>query len=100
MVSEATGMGPPLDMSRILVGTCNWADHTGFYPSGLKPRDRLAYYAERFPVVEVDSSFYRVLPARNYALWAEHTPPGFVFNVKAYRELTRHGAAYEPGKRY
>jgi len=80
----------------ILVGTCNWSDHTNFYPPGLKPGDRLGYYARHFPVVEVDSTFYRLQPAHYFARWAERTPPGFAFNVKAYRELTWHDREKEP----
>lgn len=76
--------------SNVRVGTCNWADHTDFYPKGIRPTERLSYYAEHFSVVEVDSSYYHLLPARNFAMWAERTPPGFDFDVKAYRELTWH----------
>lgn len=74
----------------ILVGTCNWSDHLGFYPAGVKPADRLAYYARFFPIVEVDSTFYHLQSERNFAKWAEVTPDDFVFNVKAYRALTLH----------
>ena len=74
----------------ILVGTCNWSDHRGFYPSGVKPPDRLAYYARFFPIVEVDSTFYHLQSERNFAKWAAATPEGFAFNVKAYRALTLH----------
>src|SRR5438105_3954607 len=87
-------------MGRILVGTCNWADHTNFYPKNIKPTDRLAYYARYFPIVEIDASFYGLMPARNYELWAERTPDDFVFNVKAYRTLTKHGEKFVPGKRH
>jgi uncharacterized protein YecE (DUF72 family) len=87
-------------MSRILVGTCNWADHAAFYPKGVKPAERIGYYADYFPIVEVDASFYRIMPPHNYELWAERTPDDFVFNVKAYRTLTRHGERFEPGKRH
>lgn len=83
-------------MGRILVGTCNWADHTDFYPPGLKPTDRLSYYARHFPIVEVDSTFYRIQPAKSFAGWAAKTPPHFVFNVKAYRELTWHDREKAP----
>jgi uncharacterized protein YecE (DUF72 family) len=76
--------------SRILVGTCNWADHERFYPTGIKPTDRLSHYARHFPLVEVDSTFYTLMPARNFEGWAKRTPPGFTFNVKAYRALTKH----------
>lgn len=82
--------------SNIRVGTCNWADHADFYPRGLKPTDRLGYYAQHFSTVEVDSTYYHLQPARNFALWAERTPPDFDFDVKAYRELTWHDREKEP----
>lgn len=78
------------DQTRIRVGTAAWSDHQEFYPKGLKPGDRIAYYAQHFPVVEVNSSYYHIMPERNYRLWVEKTPDDFVFNVKAYGVLTGH----------
>jgi len=75
---------------RILVGTCNWADHKGFYPPTLPPGQRLAYYARFFPIVEVDSTFYGIPKPEVARRWVELTPRDFVFNVKAYRSLTLH----------
>ena len=80
----------PDNQAIVRVGTCAWSDHEEFYPPGLKPSDRITYYAQRFPVVEVNSSYYHILPPRNYAGWATKTPPDFVFNVKAYGQLTQH----------
>lgn len=77
-------------LGEIRVGTAAWADHQEFYPRGTKPGDRISYYARHFPVVEVNASYYHIMPARNYALWAEKTPPGFQFNVKALGQLTGH----------
>ncbi len=76
--------------AEITVGTCNWSDHEGFYPKGLAPGRRLLHYARFFPVVEVDSSYYAIPPVSRTAGWAHDTPPGFRFNVKAYRSLTFH----------
>src|SRR5205823_12964549 len=75
-------------------------DPAPFCPRGLKPSDRLSYYAQFFPVVEVDASFFHLMPRHNYELWASRTPDAFRFDVKAYRTLTRHGARHEPGKRH
>lgn len=75
---------------RILVGTCNWSDHQHFYPPGLPAGERLAYYARFFPLVEVDSTYYGIPPPQRTAAWAEVTPEGFLFNVKAYRSMTYH----------
>jgi len=75
---------------RIRVGTAAWSDHEEFYPKGTKPGDRITYYAKHFPVVEVNASYYHIMPVRNYAGWVEKTPDDFVFNVKAFGVLTGH----------
>jgi uncharacterized protein YecE (DUF72 family) len=83
-------------MARILVGTTSWTEATliesgRFYPpEEHTAEERLRYYAGRFPVVEVDSSYCGLPSARNAGLWAERTPAGFVFDVKAFRLLTQH----------
>jgi uncharacterized protein YecE (DUF72 family) len=41
-------------------------------------------------MVEVDSSYYAMPVPATAQLWAERTPPGFVFNVKAFRIFTGH----------
>lgn len=81
---------------RILVGTCSWADKSlvdcnCFYPLEAKtPEARLRFYASRFPIVEVDSTYYGLPTEANAALWVDRTPPEFVFDVKAFRLLTHH----------
>lgn len=82
-------------MGEILVGTCSWTDRalvgSGWYPVGRRDAEgRLRHYAERFPVVEVDASYYALPSERNSRLWAERTPGGFVFDVKAFSLLTGH----------
>ncbi|MEU9167095.1 DUF72 domain-containing protein [Streptomyces sp. NPDC048420] len=82
-------------MTNILVGSCSWTDpalvRSGWYPRGRRDAEgRLRYYAERFPVVEVDGTFYALPSERNSLLWVERTPPGFTFDVKAYASLTGH----------
>jgi len=83
-------------MSRILVGTSSWTDKTliesgRFYPAtATTPEERLRFYASQFPIVEIDSSFYGIPSIENAQRWIERTPPGFVFNIKAYRLFTRH----------
>lgn len=85
-------------MSLIRCGTCAWADHEEYYPKGLPAGDRLAYYANHFSIVEVDSSFYHLQPPKWYASWAVKTPPGFVFNVKVYGAMTKHHREPRPGE--
>ncbi len=72
------------------VGTCAWSDHTGFYPPGLAASARLPYYTRFFPLVEIDSTFYRPATPRDCARWAERSPDGFCFHLKVYRALTWH----------
>ncbi len=63
-----------------------------WYPPGVRTaEDRLRYYASQFDTVEVDSSFYGIPTATTARLWAARTPPDFVFHVKAFGMLTRHG---------
>jgi len=82
----------------VRVGTCSWTDPTllacgRFYPRSVRTAQaRLQFYASRFPIVEVDSSYYRLPCARTAYLWAQRTPPGFVFHVKAFRLFTGHKA--------
>lgn len=82
----------------IRYGTCAWADHEEFYPPRLPATERLAYYAQFFNLVEVDSTFYALQPQRNFAAWAARTPDAFAFNVKAYGAMTRHHRAPKPGE--
>lgn len=63
-----------------------------WYPPGVRTAaDRLRYYATQFDTVEVDSTFYGLPSPANARLWAERTPPGFMFHIKAFAMLTRHG---------
>jgi uncharacterized protein YecE (DUF72 family) len=80
---------------QILVGTSSWAD-PGFveewYPPGMPARERLPWYSQRFEAVELNSSFYAVPELGTVARWVRATPPGFVFDVKLHRLLSRHAA--------
>ncbi|MFG1842524.1 DUF72 domain-containing protein [Micromonospora sp. NPDC049175] len=82
-------------MGDILVGTASWTDRTlldsGWYPQTADtPEKRLAYYARTFPLVEVDATYYSPPAEATAKLWAERTPEGFTFNIKAFSLLTGH----------
>src|SRR5437660_10395571 len=67
----------------------NYADwRERFYPPGMPPRRWLAYYAEHFDTVEVNSTFYRLASRDAVARWVDEVPEGFVFSLKASRYLT------------
>ena len=84
-------------VTTVRLGTCSWADAgllSSWYPPSVRSAaERLAYYARRFDVVEVDSPFYRLPTPETTARWAERTPDGFTFHVKASGELTGHRPA-------
>ncbi|HEX2425357.1 MAG TPA: DUF72 domain-containing protein, partial [Actinomycetota bacterium] len=83
-------------MGRILIGTASWTDPTlvkdgHFYPPDTKTSEaRLKFYSSKFPIVEVDSTYYFPPSERNSILWIERTPKDFTFNVKAFALLTNH----------
>jgi uncharacterized protein YecE (DUF72 family) len=78
----------------IRVGVCSWADETltkVWYPKGIRSgEERLRYYAERFDVVEANSTYYRLPDPNLVEKWVERTPPGFTMHVKAFGVMTRH----------
>ena len=82
--------------AKVKVGTCSWTDPTllesGWYPPDVvkKPDERLRYYAERFPLVENDASYYAIPDQKQATLWAERTPDGFTMNFKAFGAITTH----------
>jgi uncharacterized protein YecE (DUF72 family) len=62
--------------------------HGVFYPEGLKARERLAYYASRFPSVEINYTFRRFPTEKTLTTWREQTPEHFRFTLKANQRIT------------
>ena len=83
----------------VRLGTASWTDPTMtaprvFYPDGIHTAEaRLAYYASRFSLVEVDSTYYSLPSERVAELWAERTPPNFEFDIKAHALMTGHATS-------
>ena len=100
--SEADSDAPTLgarveiDGHTVLCGTCSWTDktlvqETDWYPRRtMSAQDRLQFYAARFPITEIDSTYYAPPSEQQARLWAQRTPDGFRFDVKAYSLLTGH----------
>ena len=59
-----------------------------FYPKGVAQRRWLAYYAEHFDTVEINSTFYRLASPAAVQSWLEQSPDGFCFAVKMSRYVT------------
>jgi uncharacterized protein YecE (DUF72 family) len=78
----------------IRIGTASWTDPTMtaagvFYPAGAdSAEERLQYYASRFPLVEVDATYYSLPVRRTSELWVQRTPPDFTFDIKAHALMT------------
>lgn len=75
----------------IRVGTSGYSYddwHRWFYPQGLKPAERLSFYAERFSCVEVNSTYYRQPTLRLMSGLARKVPDSFRFAVKVYGGIT------------
>jgi uncharacterized protein YecE (DUF72 family) len=77
--------------ARIRVGTSgyNYPEWRGtFYPEKFPAAKMLGYYAERFPTVEINYTFYRIPNETLLRGWADGTPEGFTFSLKAPRRIT------------
>jgi uncharacterized protein YecE (DUF72 family) len=75
----------------IWIGCSGWSypDWSGpFYPEGMAQGEYLGWYADRFPIVEVDSSFYRVPSKGMVQGWREKTPRNFKFVLKVPQIIT------------
>jgi uncharacterized protein YecE (DUF72 family) len=95
-------------MGEVRIGTSGWSYPTGpgtwngiFYPSaqsGSRGRHAsdLAYYAEHFDTVEVNSSFYRPPEPATTGKWANQTPSAFDFSLKLFQKFT-HPGMYRKG---
>lgn len=82
-------------MGDILIGTASWTDKSllasGWYPKGAdSAEERLRFYADNFPLVEVDSTYYFPPSEKNSVVWVERTPKEFTFSIKAFSLLTQH----------
>jgi len=63
-----------------------WLGH--FYPEQLPASEMLRYYAERFPTVEINNTFYRMPAESVLEQWSEQVPDHFSFTLKAPRRIT------------
>src|SRR5438874_5204910 len=81
------------DGVNILVGTASWTD-PGFverwYPKKMAAHERLAWYAQHFAMVEVNSTFYSVPDPRMVERWCATTPDSFTFDVKLHQLFSFH----------
>lgn len=78
------------------IGCAGWSiprEHAHAFPT---EGTHLERYAQVFPAVEVNSSFYRHHLPKTYARWAASTPEHFRFAVKVHRSITHHKRLRQP----
>jgi len=78
-------------MAEILVGTSGYSFHEGVgpvYPEGTKPNSYLPCYAQLFPTVELNFSYYAMPKAGNLAKMLADAGPNLTFSIKAYQTMT------------
>jgi uncharacterized protein YecE (DUF72 family) len=91
---EAGKLPIKIGTGKVRVGTASWTDPTMtapgvFYPKGAdSAEERLRYYADQFPMVEVDATYYALPYKRMAEAWVERTPKDFVFDIKAHALMT------------
>ena len=79
---------------QILAGTSGFSydEWKGeLYPVDLPASQMLAHYATRLPSVEINNTFYRMPKSAQLVQWAQQTPAGFTFAIKASRRITHIG---------
>lgn len=94
--AHADAARQPLELGggTVRIGTASWTDPTMTAPGVFYPPDadtaeeRLVYYANQFPIVEVDATYYALPARRTGELWLERTPPDFTFDIKAHALMT------------
>lgn len=78
-------------MRGVWIGTSGWVYKQwagNFYPKGWPKKDEFGYYAQHFPTVEINATFYRLPSLKMVRGWRERSPEGFLFAVKGSRFLT------------
>lgn len=69
-----------------------------FYPEDIPAKDMLAFYARRFPSVEINYTFRSVPSAKTLAAWRDATPESFVFAFKAHMRICNVLRLERPGE--
>lgn len=83
---------PPNSSLNILTGCTGWAmsEWKGeIYPSQCKSADFLKHYSEKFPTVELNSSFYSIPKIEQIKKWYEISHPEFEFCPKVNRAISQ-----------
>ncbi|MGB9867244.1 MAG: DUF72 domain-containing protein [Bacillota bacterium] len=75
----------------VLVGTAgfSYSDWKGtFYPPNIPTYRMLEYYAQHFPVLELDYTYYSMPSQKSMSSFVKRTPANFRISLKAHRSMT------------
>ncbi|MCC6244997.1 MAG: DUF72 domain-containing protein [Gemmatimonadaceae bacterium] len=61
-----------------------------FYPEDLHADAMLSFYATKFPMVEINNTFYRLPKEHVLQEWASQVPADFTFCIKASQKITHY----------
>lgn len=78
-------------MARLLIGTSGWHYDSWrgpFFPSRLRLKDQLPYYASQFSTTELNGVFYRTPSLDTVEAWRMQTGDEFIFAWKASKFIT------------
>jgi uncharacterized protein YecE (DUF72 family) len=81
------------------IGGWNYEPWRGvFFPPGLPHARELEYAAGAVTTIEINATYYRTQSPASFKKWAEATPPGFVFSLKASRFCSNRKNLAEAGQ--
>jgi uncharacterized protein YecE (DUF72 family) len=78
-------------MARVLIGTSGWHYESWrgpFFPTALRSKDELQYYASQFGTSELNGVFYRTPSLETVVAWHAQTGRDFIFAWKASKFIT------------
>lgn len=90
------------DTGRVRTGMGGWTyvPWRGlFYPDDLVQKRELAYASRQVSTIEINGTYYRSPAIDIYRRWADETPEGFVFSVKAPRHIVQSRTLAGTGER-
>jgi uncharacterized protein YecE (DUF72 family) len=92
MTCSVTATSPSLTRAYVGASGFSYPEWRGsFYPADAKPPEFLGHYASRLSAVELNNTFYRLPAEEQFHRWAEATPEGFRFAIKAPRSISHFG---------
>ena len=89
------------DRGAIRIGVGGWTFEPWrgvFFPTDLKQKDELAYASRHLTSIEVNGTYYGSQKPETFRKWANETPDGFVFSLKANRFCTNRRVLAEAGE--